>query len=75
MLMRAAAASQGGGDCFAQVNGAQLAGADNLCCVCGGVVKTQGFGGGIPAQNIGGAQVRPVVQVGPSGSKTDSIAF
>ena len=66
MLMCAAAAAQGGRDCPAQVNGAQLARSYNLGCEGAGVIMSQGFGGGIPAQHFGGAQVLLFVQVGPA---------
>ena len=66
MLMRAAAAAQGGRDCPAQVNGAQLARSYNLGREGAGVVKAQGLGGGIPAQHFRGSQVLPFVQVGPA---------
>jgi hypothetical protein len=66
MLMCAAAASQGGRDCPAQVNGAQLARSYNLGRESAGVVKSQGLGGSIPAQHFCGAQVLPIVQVGPA---------
>ena len=62
----AAAAAQGGRDCLSQVNGAQLARSYNLGREGAGVVKSQGLGGGIPAQHFCGAQVLPFVQVGPA---------
>jgi len=62
----AAAAAQGGRDCPAQVNGAQLARSYNLGREGAGVVKAQGLGGSIPAEHFCGAQVLPIVQVGPS---------
>jgi hypothetical protein len=66
MLMCAAAAAQGGRDCPAQVNGAQLARSYNLCGESAGVVKAQGLGRSIPAKHFRGAQVLPIVQVGPA---------
>jgi hypothetical protein len=66
MFVCAAAAAQGGRDCPAQVNGAQLARSYNLGCEGAGVVKAQGLGGGIPAEHFGGSQVLPFVQVGPA---------